>query len=108
MENADQALTTARKAYDDGDQEKFTASLAEVGDSVDLAYQSLADSGKDPRKAPAAFKKAEMSARVLLRRIEGLKQAVSFADREVFDPLSERITEVRDNLINGIMSKKKK
>jgi hypothetical protein len=107
LTNANTALDSARDAYGQGDLEKTQANLNEVMDSVDIAYQALSDTGKDPRK-DRFFKRAEMRTRELIRRLEGLGQTMSVADRETVDKVREEVSEIHDNLLKGIMSKKKK
>ena len=107
LDYANSALDAARDAYKDGDAEKAQEQLQEVRESVDLAYQSLSETGKDPRRDPKFFKRAELRTRELLRRLEGLAQTMSFLDRPNVDKVHERVSEVHDNLLNGIMSKKK-
>jgi len=108
LTNANSALDTARSAYDSGDAAKAEAALQELRESVDLAFDSLTSTGKDPRRSPKYFKKAEMSIRLLLRRIEGVAQNFSFADRNGIEHIRDHVSEIHDNLIEGIMSKKKK
>jgi len=108
LDNANLALDAARDDYNSGDFDKTQNDLQEVRDSVELCYQSLSDSGKDPRKDPKFFKRAELRTRALLRRLEGVGQGMSQVDRGTLDKVLERISEVHDNLLNGIMSKKKK
>src|SRR6185295_12661320 len=71
MENAGTALDVARTGYQAGDVEKAEAAMKEVQESVDLAYQSILDTGKVARRDPGLFKRAELASRRLLRRIEG-------------------------------------
>ena len=108
LDNANLALDAARDDYNSGNYDKSQNELQEVCDSVDLAYQSLSDSGKDPRKDPKFFKRAELRTRELLRRLEGVGQGMSQVDRGVLEKVRARISEVHDNLLNGIMSKRKK
>jgi hypothetical protein len=108
LDNANLALDEARDDYNSGNYDKSQNELREVRDSVELAYQSLSDTGKDPRKDPKFFKRAELRTRELLRRLEGVGQGMSQVDRGTLDKVRERISEVHDNLLNGIMSKRKK
>jgi exonuclease VII small subunit len=108
LDYANMALDAARDDYSAGNYDKSQNELQEVRDSVELAYQSLSDTGKDPRKDPKFFKRAELRTRELLRRLEGVGQGMSQLDRGTLDKVRERISEVHDNLLNGIMSKKKK
>jgi isopentenyl diphosphate isomerase/L-lactate dehydrogenase-like FMN-dependent dehydrogenase len=107
LDCANAALDRARDAANAGDVAKMATAFEEAGQSVDLAYDSLVESGKDPRHS-RYFKKAELRTRDLLRRLEGLGQTVSFEDRALIDRLRDRVAEVHDNLLNGVLSKKKK
>jgi hypothetical protein len=106
--NANTALDAARDAYNAGDAEKTAKELNEVSESVDVAYEALSATGKDPRKSPRYFKKAEMGVRTLLRRLEGVSQSFSVSDRDRIDAIRDHVSQVHDNLVQGIMSKKKK
>jgi hypothetical protein len=108
LDYANTALDAARDDYNSGNYDKSQSELQEVCDSVDLAYQSLSDTGKDPRKDPKFFKRAELRTRELLRRLEGVGQGMSQVDRGTLEKVRQRVSEVHDNLLNGIMSKKKK
>ena len=83
------------------------AALAEVGESVELAYHSLEDTGKDARRNPKFFKRAELRTHELLRRLDAIREAANFEDRALFEKLRDRVAEVDEDLIKGIMSKKK-
>jgi len=107
LDNANVALNAARDDYNSGNYDRSQNELQEVRDSVELAYQSLSDTGKDPRKSPKFFKQAELRTRELLRRIEGLAQGMSQVDRGALEKVRDRISEVHDNLLKGIMSKRK-
>lgn len=106
LDNANLALDAARDAYGRGEFEQSKAELEEVGASVDLAYESLQQTGKDPRRN-GKFKQAELRTRELLRRLQGFGQTMSFADRSVLDKVRDRISMVHDDLLDGIMSKRK-
>ena len=55
--------------------------LHEVQESVEVAYASLEGTGRDPRKSPKWFKKAEMETRDLLRRLTSFQDSMGFDDR---------------------------
>jgi hypothetical protein len=105
-DNAVVAFDAAREAFDGGNIEKAKAALDEVRESVDLAYQSLEESGKDARRNPKFFKKAELKTRDLLRRLEGMAKAVSIEDRALVEKVRDRVAQVHDDLIKDIMKKK--
>ena len=108
MDYASAALDAARSAYQSSDLEKTKTSLSEVGDAVDLAYGSLQQTGKEARRDPKFFKRTELATRQLLRRIQGLTESMSFEDRAVAEKLRDRVAAIHDDLLQGIMSKKKK
>jgi hypothetical protein len=106
LENASAAMDLARDASTAGDTEKIKAGLEELRDSVDLAYQSLVDSGKSARRNPKFFKRAELKTRELMRRLAGLAQAVDADDRTFVMSVHDRVAKVHDDLIQDIMQKK--
>ena len=108
MDYAGAALDAARTAYQVSDLEKTKTSLSEVGDAVDLAYDSLQQTGKEARRDPKFFKRTELSTRQLLRRIQGLAESMSFEDRGFAEKIRDRVAAIHDDLLLGIMSKKKK
>ncbi len=107
LDNANLALDAARDDYNAGNIDKSQTELEEVRDSVDLAYESLSGTGKDPHRDPKFFKRAELRTRELLRRLEGLTPGMSGIDRGTLEKVRERISAVHDNLLNGILSKRK-
>jgi hypothetical protein len=106
LENASAAMDAARDASTAGDAEKTKAGLEELRDSVDLAYQSLTESGKSARRNPKFFKSAELKTRQLMRRLDGLAQAVDAEERGFVEMVRERVSKVHDDLIQDIMQKK--
>jgi hypothetical protein len=106
LENASAAMDTARDASIAGDTAKVKAGVEELRDSVELAYQSLVDSGKSARRNPKFFKSAELKTRQLMRRLEGLAQAVDADDRAFVETARDRVSKVHDDLIQDIMQKK--
>jgi hypothetical protein len=107
LDNANGALDTAREAFRANDTSKMQTALDEITDSVNLSYQSLMDTGKDARRSPKFFKRAELKTRELLRRLDGLRLAVDVESRVSVEKVRDRVAEVHDNLLKSIMSKKK-
>jgi hypothetical protein len=103
---ADSAINKARAAYNKGDYEQSQQAVEEVGDAVDLSYQSLLATGKDPRKT-SAFKEAEKATRQLLRRLDSLRDLMSSVDRSTVEPVQKKVSDVHDSLLKSIMSKRK-
>jgi hypothetical protein len=107
MDNAYQAVEAARTAYNSGDDQTFVARLDEVRVSVELAKESLDATGKDPHRKPKSFKKVEQSTGGLLRKVDGLASSVGVSDRDRVVAVQKRIREIQDDLVLGILTKKK-
>lgn len=108
LDNAETSYQAARTAYDAGSAAAVGAALHEVQESIEVAYASLEGTGKDPRKSPKWFKKAEMETRDLLRRLESFRDAMSFDDRATVDPVKAKVQQVHDELLMGLMEGKRK
>jgi hypothetical protein len=108
LDNAFAAYQAARDAYRKGDGQQAQASIDEVEQSVDLAYQSLSDTNKNPRKNPRWFKNAELATRDLSRRIASFQDEMSYTDRPMLDKLKTRVQQVHDDLLLGLMEGRKK
>ena len=108
LDNAGAAVKAAREAYQKGDNPGLAAAARELQESVDLAWDSLESTGKDPRKSPRWFKSAEIETRNLLKKLETLQHDMGFEDRPVLDKAKARLQEVHDNLLTGLMEGKGK
>ena len=107
LKYADTALDSARDAYKKGDVEGSKAALAEVEAGVQLSYDSLMATGKDPRRNSRPFKEAEKSTRQIMRRLDSLSDLMSAFDRGAVEPVHRAVSDIHDRLITGIMGKKK-
>ena len=107
LKYAETAVDNARDSYKKGDMDATRAALNEVRDGVQLSYDSLMATGKDPRRSSGPFKNAEKATRQILRRLEGLSDFMSAADRGAVDPARQTVSDIHDKLILGIMGKKK-
>ncbi len=103
LENADGVLKQAREAYDQGEMKQAEGLLAEVRDSVALAMKSLQDTGKNPRKSPKWFKRAEIQTRDLLRKLDAFEQEMSVADRAMIADAKGTVQKVHEELLLGVM-----
>jgi hypothetical protein len=104
LANADQAITEAREAYNKPDLKAAEARLKEVRESVELAQSSLAATGKKPGRSPGPYKYAETKSRELLRRLEGLKEEMDSGDREIIEPVQNKVQEIHDAWLDGILT----
>jgi hypothetical protein len=108
LDNAFAAYQAARDAYQKGEMEQVQAGIDEIEQSVDLAYQSLNDTGKNPRRSPKWFKSAELATRDLARRLASFQDQMSYTDRPLLDRVKARVQQVHDELLLGLMEGKKK
>jgi hypothetical protein len=106
LDNARAALKQTREAYQKSESEGVAAGIEEIEESVDLAYTSLKQTGKNPRRNPRWFKKAEIGTRDLGRRLDALQQEMSYADRPLLDRVRARVQKVHDDLLTGLMEGK--
>ena len=107
LDNATAALKAARDAYDKNDMELTARDAAEILESVDLAYNSLVQSGKNPRNS-SWFKKAEISTRDLSRKLESFAEQMSYTDRPMLEKVKAEVQKVHDDLLMGVMEGRKK
>ena len=103
LDNAAAVYQEARLAYQNGDNDKVALAAAEIQESVDLAYTSLTQTGKNPRKSPKWFKKAEIETRDLLRKLDSFEREMSFSERPMLEKVKARVQEVHDDLLLGLM-----
>lgn len=108
LDHAEQTLKAARAAYDNGESEKVTGLIAEVRESVELAENSLKETGKNPRRSPKYFKRAEIETRALLKKVEAFQDEMNVSDRPTLDALRAKIQQVHDDFLMGIMEGKHK
>jgi hypothetical protein len=108
LDNAAARLKDARQAYDKGDTAQVAKDAAEMRDSVDLAFESLKQTGKDPRRSPKWFKRAEIETRDLARKLESFQEQMDYTDRPMLDAVKARVQQVHDDLLVGLMEGKHK
>ena len=98
----------ARSDYQKGDTDRVAADAAKIVDSVDLAFLSLNQTGKDPRKSSRWFKYAEIQTRGLLRKLDTFERDMNFADRPVLEKAKTEVQQVHDKLLLGLIEGKPK
>ena len=108
LENATAAYTAARGAYEKGENDRVASLLAEVQESVELAQTSLTQTGKNPRRSPKWFKRAEIETRGLLKRLEAFEHEMGFNDRPMLEKVKARVQQIHDELLVGLMEGKRK
>ena len=108
LDNAADALKTAREAYEKGESEKLAAAAGEIEESVDLANTALKSTGKNPRNSPKWFKQAEIAIRGLLKKMDTFQRDMNYTDRSILDKAKARTQQVHDELLLGLMEGKHK
>lgn len=106
VDAAGQALTEARKFYEQGEIEKFEASLGQVSQAMELSLATLEAMGKHPSRNTRNYKLVEMKTRDLLRRITTFRQDAGFEDRPKVEKVEKRVTEIHEKVVEGVMSRK--
>ena len=106
LQFADSAVDSARDLYKKGEIDACRTALGEIETAVQLSYDSLLATGKDPRRNSKPFKDAEKSTRQILRRLDSLSDLMSALDRGAVEPVQHTVSDIHDKLIIGIMGKR--
>jgi len=104
--NADEKIDAARQAYQAGNEAAEDAAIQEVADSVLLSYDALEQTHGAPRKSKY-YKRAELKVSALMRRLSGFRDEVSFDFRPRVDAALKKLSDIHDELLSDIMSRKK-
>ena len=107
LDNATLQLSLASQADKSGDWVKTKEALTELGESVDLAYLSLKQTGKNPRNS-GQFKNLEIKVRGLVKNLEEFRRTLDFEQREELAPLVKHLQEVHDEVLQSVMTPKKR
>lgn len=107
MENADLQMRAASAADKRGDWPAAGNALAEIRESVDLAYESLKQGVRNPRNS-SHYKNLEVRLRGLIKRLEGFRDTLDFAAREQTGPLVEHLRRIHDEVLQSVMTPKKR
>jgi hypothetical protein len=107
LDNAALQLRLASQADKSGDWAKTKEALAELGESVDLAYLSLKQTGKNPRNS-GQFKNLEIKVRGLVKNLEEFRRTLDFEQREELTPLVKHLRQVHDEVLQSVMTPKKR
>ena len=103
---AEISLKDARRLYQEGDPENGLEKLKEMLSWSEKAHDRLFQTGRNPRKKPGGFKKAEIRLRKLGRRLADLLLAVPFEERKEIQNIAGRLSEIRERLLLGILQGK--
>lgn len=103
---ADRLAGQLSKSYESGDWAGVQAKLEEIAQAAELCLTSLRDSGKNPRKSPKYFKRAELKARAILKRLEAFSQLASVDDRGPVEAARSRVQQVHETLLHEVLGLK--
>jgi len=106
LAHADRDIDVLKEAFSGGDEKAEQQALVEVRELVDVSYDALEHSKQAPRRSKY-YKSAELHLRALLRRLNSFREQVGFDGREAVDAVIKRVSDVHDELLSAIMSKKK-
>jgi len=101
--HAGELLTAMRTELDRNDVEKIKDQLREFQEAVDISVDSLEATGKNARKNPKYFKRAEARLRELQRRLETFKRDMSVDDRPVLDDVLVHVAKKIDALVEATL-----
>jgi len=107
LKYSERLLDGIRDMYKSGDWSAVEHSLDQIVKGVALAYSSLQETGKQARRSPKHFKRAEKKTRELSRRLASFSAEVSFMERDPVEKARLRILTIHDELLMQIMGKKK-
>ena len=106
LANADRAIDEAKQAYNNGNDKAEQTALVEVQESVEACYDALEHTNKAPRKSKY-YKSAELKVRALIRRLASFRDEVGVDTRQSVDAVMKKLSDVHDQLVNDVMSKRK-
>jgi phosphate uptake regulator len=108
LRHAHNVMDRMRETYRSGDWKQVLASLDEILEAVKVARTSLDETGRNPRRNPKYFKRAEQRTRDLIKRVDGFAAEVNFQEREVVHRLHEQLQKYHDQFLNDVMGRRKK
>lgn len=103
--NASQALDEARKAAASDDSKALAAAFREMSDSADVCQDSLAHSGKDPRRSKY-YKQAELKLHNLIRQLAGFGDTLPLDQRDDAEATRQHLQQVHDAILEAALGKK--
>lgn len=100
---AGEVLTRLRPELETKTWAAVAPEVEEFRAAVDLSVASLQATGKDARRSPKYFKRAELKLRELSRRLKGLQTLLGVDDRPRMDELIAYVERLQDELVDRTM-----
>jgi len=106
MVNAEHSVDVARRAFEAGKRDQADSALKEIQTSVQLAYDSLRETRKQPRNNKY-YKRVELAMQALLRRVDALDHDAPYDERATVEQVEKHLQDLHDQILLDIMSKRK-
>lgn len=106
LEYAADVLTLVRTDIETKPWATVEAQIQEFRAAIDLSYESLKSSGKQARRSPKYFKKADVALRTLGRRLRGIQEVTNLDDRPKLDEVIAHVDRLQDELVAMTMGEK--
>jgi hypothetical protein len=100
---AGEVLTRLRPELETKTWAAVAPEVEEFRAAVDLSVASLKATGKDARRSPKYFKRAELKLRELSRRLKGLQVLLGVEDRPRMDEVIAYVERLQDELVDMTM-----
>jgi hypothetical protein len=98
---------SAEAAYSKGDMTGVETELKTMAAAIELAQQSLQQTGKSALRHPGPFKYGELKTQDMLTRLNDLDKKMEPDERPVLEAPRTKVQEIHDQWFDGLMSKKK-
>jgi hypothetical protein len=108
LTEAEQSVKQSAEACRGGEWEKCNALLTDVQKGVEGAKESLDKTGINPARSPRHFKDAEIRIRKILRFLRDLGGYVHPDDRKHYETVVKRVSDIDDQILESILTRKKK
>jgi hypothetical protein len=103
LELAQAGVDGVVEAYRQGLPEQARAILARIVEAVELSRTALEATGKDARKRPKHFKRAEIATRKLARSLKSAQRQLIYDEREDLEPAIQRVEAINGEILSMIM-----
>jgi hypothetical protein len=103
LDYAHDAVGRVEEAYADADPERAREILTSIVSAVAISQASLEDTGKNARKKPKHFKRAEIGSRKLLKELQSLERTLTFDERQDLAPVIAQLEDINRDLLLKIM-----
>jgi hypothetical protein len=104
---AGDVLTRLRTDLETKEWPAVAPEIEEFRAAIDLSFAALKSTGKNARRNPKYFKRAELKLRELGRRLRGLQVLLAVDDRPKMDEVIAYVDKLQDELVEMTMGVRK-